>query len=345
MDEQGAAREPGFWGEFLMVGIPGPRLDPVALGLVRDLKVGGVVLFARNLEAPEQVWQLTRDLQYEAKGAAGRPLFIAVDQEGGRVQRLQSPFTMIPPARELGETATLEEVQRLARVVAGELALVGVNVNLAPVLDVARGPGCPLWDRSYGADPERVAALGAAAVRGYLSGGVIPVAKHFPGLGDTTVDSHEELTLAESGSATREADLLPFRQAVAAGVPAIMTAHLLVREWDTRPATLSPVALNTWLRGNLGFAGVIITDDLEMGGIATRLAVPQAAVEAWSAGADLLLICTDWQKAWDAAQLLAREGPAARTREAAVRLKGLRERLSSPASSLQAVKEYFRSRG
>jgi beta-N-acetylhexosaminidase len=190
-----------------------------------------------------------------------------------------------------------------------------------------------------------VAALGAAAVRGYLAGGVIPVAKHFPGLGDTAVDSHEELTVAESGSATREADLLPFRQAMAAGVPAIMTAHLLVKEWDSRPATLSPVALNTWLRGNLGFEGVIITDDLEMGAIASRMAVPQAAVAALSAGADLLLICTDWQKAWDAAHLLGQEGPAARAWEAAARLRRLRARLSTPAGSLQEVKEYFRRPG
>jgi beta-N-acetylhexosaminidase len=344
MDEQGAAREPAFWGQVLMVGLPGPRVEQVARELVRDLKVGGIILFARNLETPEQVWELTGALQREALRATGRPLLIAVDQEGGKVQRLKSPFTLIPPARELGEAATPEEVARLARKVARELTLVGVNVNLAPVLDVARGPDCPLWDRSYGRDPHRVAALGTAAIRGYLTGGVLPVAKHFPGLGDTVIDSHEELTLAESGSATREADLFPFRQAAAAGVPAVMTAHLLVKEWDSRPATLSPVALSTWLRGNLGFNGVIVTDDLEMGGIATRLAVPEAAREALAAGADLLLICSDWQKAWDTADLLAREGPAARGREAAARLKGFRLRLASPAGSRQAVKEYFRTR-
>ena len=153
---------------------------------------------------------------------------------------------------------------------ARELALVGLNVNLAPVLDVPRSPACPQWDRAYSSDPETAARYAVAAIRGYMSGGIIPVAKHFPGLGDTLVDSHEVLPLAQSGDPQREVDLLPFRQAVAAGVPMVMTAHLAVPAWDERPATLSPVALQDWLRRRLGFDGVIITDDLEMGGISTK---------------------------------------------------------------------------
>jgi len=340
MDE---LQEPGGWSQFLMVGLPGPRLDQVALGLVRDLKVGGIILFARNIEAPEQVWELTQALQREALKAASRPLLIAVDQEGGPVQRLKAPFTLIPSARELGARAREAEVEILARQAGRELALVGVNLNLAPVLDVARGPDCPLWERSYGTDPERVAALGAAAIRGYLAGGVLPVAKHFPGLGDTAVDSHQALSLAQSGDPSRTEDLLPFSRALAAGVPAVMTAHLLVPEWDgNRPATLSPVALGTWLRGNLGFEGVVITDDLEMGAIAASLTAPQAGVAALEAGADLLLICTDWQKAWDTADSLAREAPPARAREAGARLARLRQRLSPSQAGLEQVREYFR---
>jgi len=333
------------WGQFLMVGLPGPRLDQVAAGLVRDLKVGGIILFARNIEAPEQVWELTRALQQEALEAAGRPLLIAVDQEGGPVQRFKSPFTLIPAARALGARAQEAEVEALARQVARELALVGVNLNLAPVLDVARGPDCPLWERSYSADPERAAALGAAAIRGYLAGGVLPVAKHFPGLGDTTVDSHQALSLAQSADPARSADLLPFRRAAAAGVPAVMTAHLQVPQWDSQPATLSPVALGTWLRGNLGFEGVVITDDLEMGAIAASLSAPQAGLAALEAGADLLLICTDWQKAWDTAALLAGEAPPHRAREAGDNLTRLRRRLVGASASLEQVREYFRTPG
>jgi beta-N-acetylhexosaminidase len=325
-----------------MVGIPGPRMDAVARELVRDLKVGGVILFARNIESPEQVWELTRDLQREALTATGRPLLLAVDQEGGRVQRLKAPFTIIPAARELGITMTPEEVENLARQVARELALVGLNVNLAPVLDVPRSKACPQWDRSYSSDPERAARFGLAAIRGYLAGGVIPVAKHFPGLGDTMADSHEVLPLALSRDAKREADLLPFRKAVAAGAPMVMTAHLKVAAWDERPATLSAVALQHWLRRRLGFQGVIITDDLEMGGITTNLPAPQGAQEALAAGADLLLICNNWQAAWETARLLALDASLApRGREAAARLKALRQTLRGESAELSAVREHF----
>jgi beta-N-acetylhexosaminidase len=345
MDNLGSIKDFTFWGQLLMVGLPGPRVEEVARGLVRDLKVGGIVLFARNLEGLEQVWQLTYDLQKEALAATGQPLLIALDQEGGKVQRLKSPFTPIPPARQLGLKATAAEVEALARQVARELCLVGVNMNLAPVLDVARGPDCPLWDRSYGRDPQLVATMGTAAIRGFLAGGIIPVAKHFPGLGDTSLDSHEELALAESDNASREQDLLPFRQAVAAGVPIIMTAHLKVPEWDSRPATLSEKILQERLRRDLGFDGVIITDDLEMGAIATRLPAPQAAREALAAGADLMLICKDWQAAWDTSALLAQEAALEpRGRQAAARLRLLRERLKPQTADLEAVKKFFRPR-
>jgi beta-N-acetylhexosaminidase len=341
-DHQVRTDHPSSWGQLIMVGIPGPRVDAVARELVRDLKVGGVILFARNIESPEQVWELTSDLQREALAATGRPLLLAVDQEGGRVQRLKAPFTIIPAARELGITMTPEEVEYLTRQVARELALVGLNVNLAPVLDLPRSPACPQWDRAYSSDPERAARFGMAAIRGYRSGGVIPVAKHFPGLGDTLADSHEILPLALSSDTKREADLLPFRQAIAAGVPMVMTAHLSVPGWDERPATLSPVALKEWLRRRLGFDGVIITDDLEMGGITTSLPAPQGAKEALAAGADLLLICNNCQAAWETARLLATDASLApRGREAAARLNSLRQTLRGESAPLTAVREYF----
>jgi beta-N-acetylhexosaminidase len=328
-----------------MVGLPGPRADAGARELVRDLKVGGVILFARNLESPEQVWELCRDLQREALAAGQKPLLIAVDQEGGEVQRLKAPFTIIPPARDLGISATQEEVEVLCRRVGRELALVGVTMNLAPVLDVPRSPACPLWRRAYSSDPMRGARYGLAAIRGYLSGGVIPVAKHFPGLGDTMADSHQVLPSALSRDAKREADLLPFREAVAAGAPAIMTAHLVVPAWDeTRPATLSPVALQDWLRRRLGFQGVIITDDLEMGAIAGSRAAPDAARESLDAGADLLLICNNIPGAWDTARLLAGERSLARrAADAALRLNRLRQGIKLPAHDRAAVREYFRT--
>jgi beta-N-acetylhexosaminidase len=207
---------------------------------------------------------------------------------------------------------------------------------------VPRSPACPQWDRAFSSDPERAGRYALAAIRGFMAGGIIPVAKHFPGLGDTLADSHEVLPRALSSDAKREADLLPFRQAIAAGVPMVMTAHVVVPQWDERPATLSPVALQVWLWRRLGFDGVIITDDLEMGGITTSLSAPQGAQEALAAGADLLLICNNWQAAWETARLLALDASLApRGREAGARLHSLRQTLRPESAELSAVREYF----
>jgi len=346
MAASGDIRDLASAGPLFMVGLPGPRVDEAARKLVRELRVGGVILFARNLEGPEQVWELTRDLQQEALAAGDLPLLIAVDQEGGAVQRLKEPFTRIPAARDLGAFSTPAEVAALSRTVARELALVGINLNLAPVLDVARQPACPQWGRSYGSEPERVAAFGEAAIRGFLTGGVLPAAKHFPGLGDTTVDSHQVLPSAQDPDPERTTDLLPFRRAVASGVPVIMTAHLKVPAWDGQTATMSPVALKDWLRRLLGFEGVIITDDLEMGAIAGAAAVPMAACRALAAGADLLLICSPGEAAWEAAALLSRDQALHQSgADSKRRLKRLREKVLRKPADLEEVKAYFGGQG
>jgi beta-N-acetylhexosaminidase len=329
-----------------MVGLPGPRVDGAVRELLRELHVGGIILFARNLEDPGQVWELTRDLQQEARDAGDLPLLIAVDQEGGVVQRLKEPFTRIPGARALGTDSTPGAVAALSRTVARELALVGINMNLAPVLDVARQPACPQWGRSYSADPEQVATFGVAAIHGFLEGGVLPVAKHFPGLGDSTVDSHQVLPAAQDPDPERTTDLLPFRRAVAARVPAIMTAHLQVPAWEVTTATLSPVALKHWLRERLGFQGVVITDDLEMGAIAGAAAAPDAACQALAAGADCLLICSRGEAAWEAAARLSHD-PDSHPSVAASqqRLQRLRQRLAPGPADLAQMKAYFKGRG
>jgi beta-N-acetylhexosaminidase len=342
MAAHGKKRDGLAAGPLFMVGIPGPRLDKESLSLVRELRVGGIILFARNLEDPEQVWQLTREVQQEARAAGDPPLLIAVDQEGGIVQRLKAPFTIIPKARDLGRDATTAQVENLHCTVGRELALVGINMNMAPVLDVALAPDCPLWERSFGPDPEQVAAFGEAAIRGLLAGGVAPVAKHFPGLGDTAVDSHQVLPTAQDPDPERRTAMIPYQRAIAAGVPAVMTAHLSVPAWDKRPATLSPVALKDRLRGRLGFTGVIITDDLEMGAIAGDLAVPAAAREALGASADLLLICNPGDAVWEAAALLARDQTLRLAVEASSRrLQRLREQLAPVPASRQEVRSCF----
>ena len=279
------------WGQLLMVGLPGPEMEETARWLIQELQVGGIILFRRNIIDLEQVAALVRSCQEAAVAASGYPLWVAVDQEGGPVQRLRHPFPEVPAARSLGAGAQPEAVAAAARQVGAALRALGITMNLAPVLDVPRSPDCPLWERGYSSNPQEVAALGLAAIRGYLAGGVLPVAKHFPGLGSTRLDSHLDLPTAAPGPEERQRDLLPFQQAIAAGVPGLMVAHLVVPEWDELPASLSAVAVTQMLRQRLGFTGLICTDDLEMGAIRRRWSMAQAATLAAAAGHDLLLIC------------------------------------------------------
>jgi beta-N-acetylhexosaminidase len=283
------------WGQLLMVGIPGLEPDETTRAIIQDLQVGGIILFKRNIAHPHQVAALIHACQEMALTASGYPLFVAVDQEGGPVQRFRQPFPEMPSARRFGIAGDLTAVALAAQQVAGELCSLGVNINLAPVLDVPRSPDCPLWERSYSTDPEQVARFGLAAVQGYRNGGVLPVVKHFPGLGATELDSHLDLPAAAKGPAQRDLDLLPFRRAVAAGVPGVMCAHVLVPEWDTLPASLSHVVTTKVLRGQLGFSGLAFTDDLEMGAITKHWPVAQAAKLAVAAGQDILLICEQFE--------------------------------------------------
>lgn len=278
------------WGQMFIVGLPGPELDATARYLIADLQVGGIILFKRNIIDLEQVAALIRQAQEVARQTSGAPLWVAIDQEGGPVQRLRQPFPETPAARTLGDTVGPEMVMEQARLVGAELRRLGINFNFAPVLDVARKPDCPLWERSYASDPEKVATYGVAAIQGYLQGRVVPVAKHFPGLGATTLDSHLDLPVREP-EADLTPDLYPFRRAIDAGVPGIMAAHVKVSAWDELPASLSPVALTQVLRRQLGFQGLIFSDDLTMGAISRHWPLAEAAKLGVRAGLDLLLLC------------------------------------------------------
>jgi beta-N-acetylhexosaminidase len=274
-----------------MVGLPGQEPDAVTRYLIQDLQVGGIILFKRNIASPQQVAELIHACQKMALAASGYPLLVAVDQEGGPVQRFREPFPEMPSARQFGDAGDPAAVTAAARRVAAELRSLGVNINLAPVLDVPRGPDCPLWERAYSTDPEQVARFGLAALRGYRAGGVLPVVKHFPGLGATALDSHLDLPTVAGCDFHPDLDLLPFRRAVAAGVPGVMCAHVLVPAWDALPASLSRVATTAILREQLGFSGLTFTDDLEMGAVAKHWPVPEAAQLAVAAGHDVVLIC------------------------------------------------------
>ena len=278
-------------GQLLIGSLPATTITAEMRSLAREFQLGGVTLFARNIEAPEQVAELSHDLQ---SLSSGLPLWVAVDQEGGRVARLRAPFTEWPPMATLGRSGDETLARRFAAALAAELKAVGVSLDYAPVLDIHTNPSNPvIGDRALSEDARTVARLGAAIVRGLQDNGIAACGKHFPGHGDTSVDSHLALPLVEHPpDRIRRVEFVPFREAIRHEVAFIMTAHLLVPSLDEeRPATLSPAIVRGLLREELDFNGVILSDDLEMKAIADTYTVPDAAVQAIAAGCDGVLVC------------------------------------------------------
>jgi beta-N-acetylhexosaminidase len=283
-------------GERFMVGFDGLEASPEIKELIRDYGVGHVILFARNVDAPEQVAELVRELQACARDAGlERPLLIGVDQEGGRVARLGPPWTVWPPLRALGRVGSEDLARRMAEALGAELAACGIRCDFIPCMDVDTNPGNPIINnRSFGDDPELVGRLGAAMIRGLQSRKVAGSAKHFPGHGDTDLDSHLDLPVVpHSRTRLLDVEIRPFRKAVEAGVATIMMGHVLYPDLDdVRPASLSPAIVQDLLRKELKFDGVVLTDDLEMRAVADRWRPGQAAVLALQAGCDIVPVCS-----------------------------------------------------
>ena len=280
-------------GQLFMVGFDGTTVSSDLAAFIREYKPGGVILFSRNLESTDQVVELTNELQ---RCSPDSPLLISIDQEGGRVSRLPKDFTICPPCEVLGRCNSSALAYGAAAVVARELRAVGINMNMSPVLDVNSNPANPvIGDRAFGATPEPVCALGLATVRGLQDNRVVACGKHFPGHGDTSVDSHKALPVVTADRERLERiELPPFRHAAANGVATMMTAHVLYRTLDDqRPATLSPAIIGTILREDLRYDGVVLTDDLEMHAIIDHYGVEDATVQSMLAGCDMPLICKD----------------------------------------------------
>jgi len=291
-------------GRLFLIGFHGTTFTAEVRDLLDDLNPSGVVLFSRNVEAPLQVAALNSEIQRHCLRTRGEGIFIAVDQEGGRVRRLTEGFTDFPSAQEMAGSQDPESaVRKFADVTARELRLVGFNVDFVPVMDVLTAGGDPkssvIGDRSYGSDPLVVSHLGRIVMETMRANGVIPCCKHFPGHGGTSVDSHHDLPVDERPQQDLEdADLIPFRDAMADAAEMIMTAHVLYPSLDARwPATLSPTILSGLLREEMGYGGVVVTDDLDMGAVSKQHAAPESALMAFAAGADLLLICNSPEKA------------------------------------------------
>jgi beta-N-acetylhexosaminidase len=287
-------------GGLFMTGLPGAELDASTLDLIREWRISNFIIFKRNVMAPDQLRGLCGSLRRACFEEGLPPPLIAIDQEGGTVARLPPPFTQFADARVLAAAADPgRELGCYARTCARELRELGINMNLAPVLDVCpAGSGCFMERRSLGSSPEAVSRWGRLVIELLQAEGVAACAKHFPGLGAAVLDPHERLPRVERPLAElRMQDLPPFREAAAAGVAAIMTSHTVYPALDVdRPATLSRRILTGLLREEMGYGGLIITDDLEMGAIENEGPAAEAALEAFSAGADLLLICHDHEK-------------------------------------------------
>jgi len=280
-------------GQLLVFGFHGTEPDRDLLDLIRTSNPGGVILFRRNVSDPEQILRLTEALQ---KASTDLPLFVAIDQEGGRVTRLPEPFTRFPANRILGRSVSPQRVRACAEVSARELSAVGINFNLAPVLDVDTNPANPIiGSRSFGPDPRQVATLGLAVLEGFRKQGVLGLVKHFPGHGDTSLDSHLTLPVVDHPRERLERiELAPFRDVIAHphGAEALMTAHVVYPALDPEmPATLSERILTGILRIEMKFRGLVLTDDLEMRAITDRYGAGEASLLALQAGADQILFC------------------------------------------------------
>lgn len=280
-------------GQMVVCGFHGERPSDDILRLITEQRIGGVIYFSRNIRKPEQVHELSRELQKQA----GIPLFIATDQEGGMVARITEGLTLMPGNMAMGAVDDAEAVRRSAEISGSELRALGINMNLAPSLDVNNNPRNPVIGvRSYGDDPEKVASLGVSAVQGYRDAGICAVVKHFPGHGDTSEDSHFSLPLIpHDRERVHQVELFPFKRSIEAGVDAIMTAHVVFPAFDDsgNPATLSPAIINGLLREELGYDGVVMTDCLEMDAVSKNFGTEKAALMAIEAGADIVLISHD----------------------------------------------------
>ena len=318
-------------GRVLLVGLPGATLDPETAGRIARLAPAGLILFARNLETPAQ----TRSLIAAFKERLPYPTLVAVDQEGGRVSRL-APWVGATPSAAAIARAGVDGARRYAAATGGALSALGFNLDFAPVVDLCEPEAQNgIGDRSFGSDPERVGPLARAWLEGLGQHGVAGCLKHFPGLGLTRVDSHERLPVDARGRDELEIrDLVPYRR-LASTAPAVMVGHAHYPGLDPEPglpASLSHPIISGLLRGTLGYSGLVVSDDLEMGAVAPLDTDGAAAVRAVAAGCDLVLYCARLERAERAARAL--EAAAARDAGFARRLAAAQAAVSSFASRL-----------
>uniref|UniRef100_A0A7C3QRH4 Beta-N-acetylhexosaminidase n=1 Tax=Leptospirillum ferriphilum TaxID=178606 RepID=A0A7C3QRH4_9BACT len=292
------------WGQWLWVSLPGTSLGKEDILWLKSIRPGGVVLFSENGTRADDVRRLVSSVR---EALAPSDVWIAIDQEGGRVARLKEGVPRIPPARELGDRGDPAEIFRTGLELGQALRKIGIDIDFAPVLDVDSNPVNPvIGDRSFSQDPYLAARFGMAFSRGLEAGGVVPCGKHYPGHGDTLLDSHLALPTVKAPLSTlQERELLPFEVAALEGIPMMMTAHVIYPALDNRwPATLSHTVLSGYLRKKWGYGGVVVSDDLSMAAVGHPYRFRVVVERALAASCDGLLVLKSREKPLEAMEIL-----------------------------------------
>lgn len=293
-------------GQLLIFGLEGYELDEETRAMIDQYKLAGIILFQRNIEDSNQLLTLVNQLK-EANSDYKIPLFISIDEEGGRVSRLPDEIEGLPSHQVVGNSNSEANAWQLGTLLGAKVKAFGINMDFAPVLDINSNPeNTVIGDRAFGSDAGLVSRLGVQSMKAMQGEGIIPVVKHFPGHGDTLKDSHVELPIVSYGLERLQAvELKPFKEAIASGADAVMVAHLLVTEIDAEnPASLSKSVITNLLRESLGFSGVVISDDMTMGAIVNKQSVGEASIQFILAGGDIALICHGVDKQKDVIEAL-----------------------------------------
>ncbi len=296
-------------GQMFVTGFPEGEMDGSFIRLVKDYKVGNVILFKENLCDRKQIKKLCSDIQNLMVDETGTPAFITIDEEGGIVSRLPDSLGKMPSAMALSAIGSEENLYEAALLSGKQLAQLGINFNLAPVLDINSNPANPVIGiRSYGADAGTVCRYASEAIKGYMDAGILCSGKHFPGHGDTAADSHLSLPFSEkSEDELSELELIPFQRAVDMEIPAITIAHVVYKKLDCVPATMSREIVSGLLREKMGFGGLIISDCMEMNAISSEYGIERGVIEAVAAGIELIFISHKHDKVRSAIEALQRE--------------------------------------
>lgn len=284
-------------GQMFFIGLGGHTLTSEEKDFIIENDIGGLILFSRNVKDPEQIFKLTSDIQSLAKHTESKlPFVISIDMEGGRVHRLKAPFTIWPAMKHLGVSNSPQLAFDVGKALASELAAVGINLDYTPCLDVLLNPENEIiGDRSFGSDPDHVAKMASGLIRGFKKAGVMTCVKHFPGHGYTSIDSHEDLPVDDrTWDKLFETEASAYKKVFKSKVEFLMTGHLFFNNIDPEyPVTLSKTFLKKYLRQDLGYKNLIMTDDLDMKALSKNNSAAELTYMAYEAGADLFLFCNE----------------------------------------------------